>query len=51
MNNLKKIGLTGNIGSGKTTVSKFFILLGIPVYNSDLRAKWLMSNNPSNVLC
>jgi dephospho-CoA kinase len=43
---MKKIGLTGNIGSGKTTVSKFFILLGIPVYNSDLRAKWLMSNNP-----
>tara|TARA_B110000003_G_scaffold150939_1_gene151786 strand:+ start:46802 stop:47389 length:588 start_codon:yes stop_codon:yes gene_type:complete len=42
---MKKIGLTGNIGSGKTTASKFFILLGIPVYNSDFRAKWLMSND------
>lgn len=42
---MKKIGLTGNIGSGKTTVSKFFMLLGVPVYNSDIRAKWLMSNN------
>ncbi|MDA8956092.1 dephospho-CoA kinase [Flavobacteriales bacterium] len=42
---MKKIGLTGNIGSGKTTASKFFMLLGIPVYNSDFRAKWLMSND------
>ena len=42
---MKKIGLTGNIGSGKTTASKFFNLLGIPVYNSDFRAKWLMSND------
>lgn len=42
---MKKIGLTGNIGSGKTTVSSFFKILDVPVYNSDQRAKWLMSND------
>jgi len=39
------IGLTGGIGSGKTTVSKIFAILGIPVYYADDRAKWLMVNN------
>ncbi|CAL1517312.1 dephospho-CoA kinase [Chitinophaga sp. MM2321] len=34
-----KIGITGGIGSGKTTVSKVFELLGIPVYYADDRAK------------
>jgi dephospho-CoA kinase len=34
-----KIGLTGNIGSGKTTVSRLFELLGIPVYYADIQAK------------
>lgn len=34
-----KIGLTGNIGSGKTTVSKIFKELGIPVFNSDTCAR------------
>ena len=42
-----KVGLTGGIGSGKTTVSKILINLGLPVYNSDKRAKWLMNNDPS----
>ena len=42
-----KVGLTGGIGSGKTTVSKILINLGLPVYNSDQRAKWLMNNDPS----
>lgn len=36
------IGLTGGIGSGKSTVGKMFIELGVPVYNSDDRAKKLM---------
>ena len=40
-----QLGLTGGIGSGKSTVSKFLNELGCIVYNSDDRAKWLMSNN------
>jgi dephospho-CoA kinase len=46
MNNTLKIGITGGIGSGKTTVSKVFEQLGVPLYNSDERAKWLMNHNP-----
>ena len=42
-----KVGLTGGIGSGKTTVSEIFYSLGIPVYNSDERAKYLMENDTS----
>ena len=42
-----KVGLTGGIGSGKTTVSEIFHSLGIPVYNSDKRAKYLMENDSS----
>ena len=37
-----KIGLTGNIGSGKTTVSKVFELLGVPVFYADDAAKSVM---------
>ena len=37
-----KIGITGGIGSGKTTVCKVFESLGIPVYYADDRAKILM---------
>lgn len=40
-----KVGLTGGIGSGKSTVSKILISQGFSVYNSDDRAKWLMNNN------
>ena len=36
------VGLTGGIGSGKTTVAKMFKKLGVPVYNSDKQAKKLM---------
>ncbi len=39
------VGLTGGMGSGKTTVGKFFIELGIPVYNSDVSAKELMKSS------
>ncbi|MFV0530867.1 MAG: dephospho-CoA kinase [Flavobacteriales bacterium] len=42
---MKIIGLTGGIGSGKTTVAKQFAKLDIPVYNSDLRAKFLMNSD------
>ena len=37
-----KIGITGNIGSGKTTVSKIFGVLGIPVFYADDEAKNVM---------
>lgn len=40
-----KVGLTGGIGSGKSTVAKILLQLGFPVYNSDKRAKWLMNND------
>lgn len=40
-----KIGLTGIIGSGKSTVSKIFETLQIPVYYSDLRASELINTN------
>ena len=40
-----KVGLTGGIGSGKTTASNFFLDYGIPVYNSDTQGKILMSTN------
>jgi len=39
------VGLTGGIGSGKTTVGKLFKKLGIPVYNSDKQAKKLMKSS------
>lgn len=37
-----KIGITGNIGGGKTTVSKVFEVLGIPVFYADDAAKKVM---------
>ena len=40
-----KIGLTGGIGSGKTTVARVFEQLGIPVYYADERARFLMNNS------
>ena len=44
-NNLLRIGITGGIGSGKSTVANIFSLLGVPLYNADNRAKWLMEND------
>ena len=40
-----RIGLTGGIGSGKTTIANIFIAVGVPVYFADDRAKWLMNNS------
>jgi dephospho-CoA kinase len=40
-----KIGITGGIGSGKSTVAKIFAILGIPVYYADGAAKRLMETN------
>ena len=39
------VGLTGGIGSGKSTVAKFFKALGVPVYDSDAQAKRLMKSS------
>jgi dephospho-CoA kinase len=36
------VGLTGGIGSGKTTVARFFQELGVPLYIADLKAKELL---------
>lgn len=44
---MKIVGVTGGIGSGKSTVCKVFETLGIPIYQADDRAKFLMQNNES----
>ncbi len=41
------IGLTGGIGSGKSTIASFFKELGVPVYIADDRAKQLMEDDES----
>lgn len=40
-----RIGLTGGIGSGKSTVAHIFNVLGIPVYSADDASKRLMSED------
>jgi dephospho-CoA kinase len=40
-----KLGLTGGIGSGKTLVSQIFDKLGVPVYNADSAARFLMDTD------
>jgi dephospho-CoA kinase len=40
-----RVGITGGIGSGKTTVCKIFEELGIPVYYADYWAKWLTTHD------
>ena len=39
------LGITGGIGSGKSTVSKIFEVLGVKIYQSDDMAKYLMEND------
>lgn len=39
------VGLTGGMGSGKTTVANMFIELGIPIYIADVEAKKLMNSS------
>ena len=45
-----KVGITGGIGSGKSTVSRFFSELRVPVYDSDQRAKSLMQHDDSIII-
>jgi len=42
---MKTIGITGGIGSGKTTCCRIFEMLNVPVYYADDRAKKLMTSN------
>jgi len=42
---MKIVGLTGGIGSGKTTVAKEFSKLGVPIYIADDEAKKLMNSS------
>ena len=41
-----KIGITGGIGSGKSTICRFFRLLGIPVFEADTEAKKIINTSP-----
>jgi dephospho-CoA kinase len=40
-----QIGITGGIGSGKSTICKIFTCLGVPVYDADSRAKSIMTTD------
>jgi len=44
---MKRVGITGGIGSGKTTVCKIFETLDIPVYYADVEAKKIMASSLS----
>jgi dephospho-CoA kinase len=41
-----KVGITGGIGSGKTTVCRLFELLAVPVYYADEASKQLLTTDP-----
>ena len=43
---MKRIGITGGIGAGKSLVAEIIKVMGYPVYNSDERAKELTESNP-----
>lgn len=40
-----KVGITGGIGTGKSTICKIFSILGIPIYNADFEAKKLYNTD------
>ena len=40
-----RIGITGGIGSGKSIISRLFHALGVPIYDADSRARWLMEHD------
>ena len=43
---MMKVGITGGIGSGKSTVCRLFAQRGVAVYDSDAGAKRLMTDDP-----
>jgi dephospho-CoA kinase len=42
----RRLGVTGGIGSGKTTVCRIFRVLGVPVFVADVAARDVMNNDP-----
>jgi dephospho-CoA kinase len=46
MNKPYTVGITGGIGAGKSLICHMFEVLGVPVYDADSRAKWLMDHDP-----
>lgn len=40
-----RVGITGEMGCGKSYISKLFSNIGVPIYNCDQRAKFLTTNN------
>lgn len=42
---MKKIGLTGGMGMGKSAVTKWLLSKNIPVYDADARVHWLYAND------
>ena len=46
---MRRVGITGGIGSGKSTVARIFGALGIPVYEADKRANELMETDAAIV--
>ena len=40
-----KVGITGGIGSGKSVVCRVFETLGIPVFDADTAAKYIMEHD------
>lgn len=42
---MKRIGLTGNIGTGKSTVARIFEILGVPVYHADKQAREIVNSD------
>ena len=45
MNRIVKLAITGGIGSGKSVVSRMMNVLGVPVYDCDVNAKRLMTED------
>jgi len=42
---MKRLGITGGIGSGKSVVSDLFNLMGVPVYNADAESKRIVNED------
>ena len=50
MNKPRLVGITGGIGSGKSTVCKIFEVLGVPIYYADDRGKQLLLEDKTLVI-